>query len=164
MTVTLILMRHAKSAWDIPGLPDHDRPLNGRGRRSAQALGKWLKTKGLVPDEVLSSSSTRTGQTYDGLGLSVEPHYTRRPYHADPEQMWHVLADAGGRTVLMLGHNPAISEFAEELVDVAPDHARFWDYPTGATLVVTFEADGWAGVRPGTGRVAHFVIPRELMK
>jgi len=39
----LILMRHAKSDWGDPGLPDHDRPLNKRGRRAATALGHWLR-------------------------------------------------------------------------------------------------------------------------
>ena len=37
MTQRLILMRHAKSDWDDPLLDDRDRPLNGRGRRSAVA-------------------------------------------------------------------------------------------------------------------------------
>ncbi|MEY8838757.1 histidine phosphatase family protein, partial [Cribrihabitans sp. XS_ASV171] len=35
MSLTLILTRHAKSDWDDPGLPDFDRPLNKRGRKSA---------------------------------------------------------------------------------------------------------------------------------
>ena len=33
----LLLLRHAKSAWDDPALADHARPLNGRGRRAAAA-------------------------------------------------------------------------------------------------------------------------------
>ena len=33
---TLLILRHAKSSWDEPGLPDHDRPLNPRGQRDAE--------------------------------------------------------------------------------------------------------------------------------
>ena len=35
---TLLLLRHAKSAWSDPRLDDHDRPLSGRGERAAKAM------------------------------------------------------------------------------------------------------------------------------
>ena len=163
MTRTLILMRHAKSSWDDPFRADHDRRLNGRGRKSARALGAWLRTKGLQPDEVLSSTARRTMETFEGLGLDLMPTFTRRLYHADAETMWDVLSGAQGTCVLMLGHNPGIAEFAGQVVAERPEHDRFWDYPTGATLVVEFPVEQWADAKPGTGRVLDFVIPRELL-
>ena len=42
----LILTRHAKSSWDDPAMPDHDRPLNDRGRAAAVQLGVWLASRG----------------------------------------------------------------------------------------------------------------------
>lgn len=162
--VTLILMRHAKSSWDDPFLTDFERPLNKRGQRSAKALGDWLRANALVPDEVISSSSTRTGQTFEGLNLDTPVRFTRALYHAGPAQMWQVLAQAKGKRVLMLAHNPGIAEFAEQIVQTPPDHARFWDYPTGATVVVEFPVERWSDARSGTGRVTHFVIPRELLE
>ena len=161
--LTLILMRHAKSSWDDPFLTDFERPLNKRGQRSANALGDWLRTNALEPDEVISSSSTRTGQTFEGLGLDTPVRFTRALYHAGPGQMWQVLGQATGNRVLMLAHNPGIAEFAEQIVDTPPDHERFWDYPTGATLVVEFPVEHWTDARPGTGQANHFVIPRELL-
>ena len=47
---TLLLMRHAKSDWDADYGPDHDRPLNERGLRSARLMGRVLAEEGLVPD------------------------------------------------------------------------------------------------------------------
>jgi phosphohistidine phosphatase SixA len=38
----LWLLRHAKSSWDHPGLPDADRPLAPRGRRAAELLAAHL--------------------------------------------------------------------------------------------------------------------------
>ena len=70
MTRTLILTRHAKSSWDAPVASDHDRPLNKRGRKSAPAIGTWLKQNGWLPDEVISSTSARTRETWDRMGLS----------------------------------------------------------------------------------------------
>ena len=76
--------------------------------------------------------------------------------------MLDVLRKARGRCVLMIGHNPGIADFAQRLVVTPPDHDRFGDYPTGATLVATFDAPDWAAVTWQTGRTIDFAIPREL--
>ncbi len=162
MTRTLILMRHAKSSWGDPGLSDHARPLNKRGRASATALGNWLQAQGHLPDEVLCSSSERTRETLARLDLSAPATFTDALYHAEPERMLALLQAATGDSVLMLGHNPGIAGFAQWLVGHPPAHERFSDYPTGATLVARFGIDSWKELRPGAGRVAGFIIPREL--
>lgn len=162
MTRTLILIRHAKSSWDSPALDDHERPLNKRGRRAATALGDWLRDKGWTPDQVLSSDSARTRETYARLGLDTEAEFTRDLYHAAPDQMRRVLSHATGDQVMMLGHNPGIADFAAELSLEPPLHPRFADYPSGATVVLRFDVDNWADVAWRTGTVADFVVPRDL--
>ncbi|WP_306113150.1 MULTISPECIES: histidine phosphatase family protein [unclassified Roseovarius] len=162
MTKRLILMRHAKSSWDSPFEEDHQRPLNARGQRSAKALGDWLRDHDYLPDQVLSSSSTRTRETCAGLNLEADKRFLDGLYHAGAGQMLEILKQANGDCVLMLGHNPGIAWFASELVDLPPDHARFNDYPTCATLVVDFPVSAWRDLRKGTGKAIDFVIPREL--
>ena len=163
MTHTLILTRHAKSSWDHPGLADHARPLSKRGVKSARAMGNWLRQGGWDPDQTLSSSSRRTRETYDKMGVACEVTFTDDLYHASADQMHRVLATGQGRTILMLGHNPGIGELAGRLVSAPPDHSRFDDYPTCATLIVTFDIESWADVRWATGRVIDFAIPREVL-
>ncbi len=163
MTRTLILMRHAKSSWDDYKLADHDRPLNKRGRRSAKALGEWLARKPWQPDQALVSTARRTQETFAGLGLSLTADFTRTLYHADAAEMQLVLETGSGETVLMIGHNPGISLFAQDMAAAPPDHPRFSDFPTGATVVMEFDIQGWDEVERGTGKVLDFVIPRELM-
>lgn len=162
MTLQLILMRHAKSSWDSPTATDHARPLNGRGRRSAKALGDWMRQKGWLPDEVLCSSSVRTRETLDGLGLDVQVQYLDDLYHAEPGQMLNCLQKATGGRVLVLGHNPGIGEFAARILSAPPSHSRFYDYPTGATLVAGFEIEQWAQAGWDQGKALDFVVPREL--
>ncbi len=162
MTLTLVLMRHAKSDWGSLGLADHDRPLNTRGLRDAPSLGQWLREKGHLPDQVLCSTATRTRQTLSGLGIDAPTAFLPALYHADPDTMHDALQRAQGRRVLMIGHNPGIAAFAEDLLQRAPDHPRFHDYPTCATLVAEFDLKSWADLRPATGRVLDFVIPADL--
>ena len=81
MTKRLILIRHAKSAWDDPLTPDHDRPLNARGEGAARDLGQWLASRGYVPQEILCSNALRTRATWDGIApfLPDAPEPTLKP-------------------------------------------------------------------------------------
>lgn len=159
---TLILMRHAKSSWDDPTLGDHARPLNGRGRVSADAMGDWLRNRKYIPDQALVSDSARTRETFARLGCICDTRFDSDLYHASGQGMHKVLKTAKGKSILMLGHNPGIAEFAESLVKEPPDHARFFDYPTCATLVATFDIGDWSELRVNTGTALDFAIPREL--
>lgn len=163
----LILTRHAKSAWDDPLTPDHDRPLNERGHAAAADLGQWLASRGYVPDEVLCSDALRTRKTYEGIApaLPSAPVVQLKPslYHAGPDVMLAVLRHAEGNTVMMVGHNPGIAEFAARIAAKAPVNPEFSRYPTGATLVVDFDIDFWAEVGFGMGIVDDFIVPREIV-
>jgi phosphohistidine phosphatase len=163
----LILTRHAKSSWDDPLTLDHDRPLNDRGKAAAADLGQWLDSRGYVPDEVLCSDALRTRKTWSGIApaLPGTPVLELKPalYHAGPDVMLAVLRHAVGETVMMIGHNPGIAEFAGRLVARAPVNPDFARYPTGATLVVDFLTDDWSQVGFGQGAVVDFVIPREIV-
>lgn len=163
----LILTRHAKSAWDDPMTPDHDRPLNERGKAAAADLGQWLASRGYVPDKVLCSDAVRTRATYSGIApaLPATTVLELKPalYHAGPDVMLAVLQNAKADCVMMIGHNPGIAEFAEKLVAAAPANPAFARYPTGATLVADFMIEDWADLVWGSGVVDDFIVPREMV-
>ena len=163
----LILTRHAKSSWDDPLMPDHDRPLNERGKAAAADLGQWLASRDYVPGEVLCSDALRTRKTFSGIApaLPGTPVLELKPalYHAGPDVMMAVLRHATADVVMMIGHNPGIAEFAQRLVAHPPATPDFQRYPTGATLVIDFDAPDWASVGFGSGVVADFVVPREIV-
>ena len=167
MTKRLILTRHAKSSWDDPLTPDHDRPLNERGKMAATDLGQWLASRGYVPAEVLCSDALRTRETHSGIhaALPGAAEATLKPtlYHAGPDVMLAVLRHASADVVMMIGHNPGISEFAARLATRAPANPDFARYPTGATLVLEFPVNQWSDVAFGTGATLDFIIPREIV-
>jgi phosphohistidine phosphatase len=167
MTRRLILTRHAKSSWDDPGLDDYDRPLNWRGRKSAEAIGDWLRANGHVPDEVLISGARRTVDTWGRMAPDMPADVVMRSvpalYHAGPQTMLNVLRAATAPIVMLIGHNPGMAEFAERLVAAPPDHPRFADYPTTATTVMDFDIDSWAQADWHGGRVIGFTVPRDLI-
>lgn len=166
MMKRLILTRHAKSSWDDPTMSDHDRPLNDRGKAAAADLGAWLASRGYVPGEVLCSDAERTVMTWSGIApaLPGTPVLTLKPalYHAGPDVMLAVLRHATASTVMMIGHNPGIAEFAARIVAQAPANPEFARFPTGATLVVSFESPSWRNVDWRQGSVRDFIVPNEI--
>jgi phosphohistidine phosphatase len=163
----LILTRHAKSSWDDPLTPDHDRPLNERGKAAAADLGQWLASRDYVPGEVLCSDALRTRKTFSGIApaLPGTPVLELKPalYHAGPDVMMAVLRHAKADVVMVIGHNPGIAEFAARLVAHPPVNAEFARYPTGATLVADFDVDDWSKVAFGSGVAVDFIVPREIV-
>jgi phosphohistidine phosphatase len=164
MTCTLILSRHAKSAWGTEAPSDHARPLNKRGRRSAEVLGDWLRSRKYVPDLVISSSSQRTRETFARMSLTVPVVFTERLYLASADIILNVLTEAEAPKVMILGHNPGIAAFAHQLVKSPPEHHRFDDFPTGSTLVADFDIKTWDKVKWSSGKVRDFIVPRELLQ
>lgn len=169
----LLLLRHAKSSWDNKELPDHERPLNPRGRRAAAAMREAMESLGLAPDVVLVSTATRTRQTLEGLEPwpdtpLVEP--VPRLYDATAAVLLDVLHGVKEtvRSVLVIGHNPGLHELATQLVGAhamtfaSADLRRLAEgYPSGA--LAEFMVPGpWRTLGEGGGRLVRFLCPRDL--
>ena len=67
----LLLLRHAKSAWDDPGTPDRDRPLNGRGRRAGAAMRLAMRERGLTAREAQIFCRLAAGATSQAVGQEL---------------------------------------------------------------------------------------------
>ena len=92
---TLIILRHAKADWPV-GVPDHDRPLAGRGEREAPLAGRWLVEQGIIPESIVCSSAVRTRQTCtwvcSELGEKAPtPYLDSRLYEASAAQALAVI-------------------------------------------------------------------------
>jgi phosphohistidine phosphatase len=161
----LILMRHAKSDWSDMAASDHARPLNARGRQSAAAVGRWMREAEVLPDHILCSDAARTRETLSLLALEAVPiSLNRSLYLAEPEAMLRALHTRQEDCIMLIGHNPGCAMLAERLVPEHHTQDGIHAYPTGATLVVDFDIAEWVDLDDHAGRVAHFVLPRALMK
>jgi phosphohistidine phosphatase len=160
----LLLLRHAKSSWDEPGLDDHDRPLAPRGRKAGKRVAKELRRREIEVDLVLCSSAVRAQQTYElvapALGeaeIAIEPEL----YGASSARLLARLRALDDRTgsALLIGHNPGLQDLAVRLCPAATRIAEH--FPTGALAVL--EVDGsWADLGPASVALESYVVPREL--
>lgn len=167
----LMLLRHAKSDWSRPGVTDHDRPLNARGREAAPKVGTYMARHDLVPDLIVASTATRVRETLD-LALAAfktAPKVKREPrvYDAAPETLMKIIQDTPRTvgTLLLVGHNPGLAELGLLLVTIGRTETRrrlAEKFPTGALAVIDFALDDWRKVHPQSGRLDRFVVPRAL--
>ncbi len=171
MMLTLSLLRHAKSSWSNPTLPDRERPLATRGVTDAPLMGKAMAERGIDPELVLCSSARRTRDTLDLVlpELRVEPNivYVDALYHASPEEMLELLhgIQPGANRVMLVGHNPEIQAFALDLVGSGPKHFRDrlrTKYPTAGLAVINFVSGLWKSVSVNSGTLNLFLSPRDL--
>ena len=167
----LLLMRHAKSSWDTPGLTDFDRTLNARGRSSMPRVMKALADAGLVPDHIICSTAQRARET---LALALERwnadmriDMTRAVYEADAAALLDLARDCAlndaPQVLAIIGHSPAMEDLAGMLAGPQSDQSALKrlaaKYPTAAVAVF----DGsWSDLKTGGMRLERFIVPRDL--
>jgi phosphohistidine phosphatase len=163
----LYLIRHAKSSWDDPGQADFDRPLNKRGEKDAPRMAKRLKEKRVTPDVMITSPARRAADTCLHFARILEFDQkkikaTQSLYHADEEQILEVirqLKDFKGdheEVVLLFGHNPGLTEFANALLNETIDNI-----PTCGIVACTVHADQWKKLNFGDATLDFFDFPKK---
>jgi phosphohistidine phosphatase len=167
----LILLRHAKSAWDNPSVADFERPLSSRGRKAAPLIGAYLGRHGLVPRLVLASSARRAVETLDLVSAGWQTKPTVRKlkslYLAMPREMLRRVQAIGKEPdcVMLVGHNPGIADLANWLcshgkAEQRADLAR--KFPTGAIAAIEFDVEDWGDVDAETGNLIDFATPKRI--
>ena len=139
----LIVMRHAKSAWDNPEWGDHERPLRPRGHRAARAVAASLLADGARPMHALVSDARRTFETWRSMmevfNTPISVTFTPRLYLAEPEGIAAVTRTApdDATTLLVLGHNPGIEQWASHLA------GETLSFRTAAWALFDVATDDW---------------------
>jgi phosphohistidine phosphatase len=168
---TLILLRHAKSSWHDPALPDQDRPLNSRGVAAAPVMGRAMAKHGLDPDLVLCSPARRTRDTLalvmPELKTESQVVYEDDLYHGTSAEMLALLQKVApaARQVLIVGHNPELQRFALDLIGSGPKHVRDRleaKLPTAGLVVIRFLTGDWSNIAINSGTLELFLTPRDV--
>lgn len=161
----LLIMRHAQAEDIQSDGHDRDRELTTKGNQEALVMGSQLFQRTLGIQTLYTSSAVRTKQTgslvADVLKLGEESLLVQedlynssiRTYLSFVNQLSNEL-----KTVLLVGHNPAVSYLAEYLTD-----AELGSIPTAGICSIRFTVSGWQEVTKGCGEMLEFIYP-EMFK
>jgi len=160
---TLLLMRHAKSSWKEKDVPDHERPLNKRGRRDVPLMSKLLVDRELIPQQIISSSALRTRQTAECLAEELEFWgdivFQDRLYMAEAEEYLGMLRELPDdlEQVMLIGHNPGLETLLQML------SGRIEALPTAVIAHLALPITEWAQLNGETeGEIVEIWRPKEV--
>jgi phosphohistidine phosphatase len=167
---TLLLLRHAKSSWDDPGLDDHDRPLASRGRKAGELVASYVTRRGISVDRVLCSSAVRARQTFEFvlpvLASPVDIRIGPELYAAGAAELLGLVQEVDERAsgVLVVGHNPGLQDLTEWLAgDGEPQACQELrrKFPTAALATLTARG-AWSELGPGKAYLESLFTPGAL--
>ncbi|MDT0158086.1 histidine phosphatase family protein [Microbacterium sp. ARD32] len=156
---TLLLARHAKSDWGLPGVTDHDRPLNSRGLRDAPAMAARLAEEGVPLRRIVSSTAARArgtaGEYATIFGLSVVEEEAL--YAASARTVLEVAAAIPDDVdvAMIVGHNPGMTDAVTELTGASVE------LPTCAVAECAVDIGSWAELIEGSGRMLRLRTPKD---
>lgn len=164
----LLVLRHGRAD---AATADFDRKLDSKGRRDAQRIGTFLLERDLVPDLVLASSAPRAATTAQLVarvtGLTPRQIERRRDFYlAEPGLLTQVIqglgtnATEGPTRVLLVGHNPGLTQLAHSLARPGSGHTPP-DLPTAGLVALRTERP-WSGIEPDCASVVQCCRPAEL--
>ena len=154
----LTLVRHAKSSWKDTTLTDRQRPLNSRGERDAPEMGRRIADHGIRPSLILSSPAVRAWTTAKSIAAAMgyPAEFLQREetlYLASLDDLLDIVTaqDNGFNSLMVVGHNPGLTEFANFLVPGLTDNL-----PTAGVVSVQIDRDDWSLYgQPETELIVH---------
>jgi phosphohistidine phosphatase len=163
---TLYLMRHAKSSWKDASLIDADRPLNKRGEHDAPFMGQLLAERGVIFDEIISSPAERSLATLQYICPLINFPFTKvkiSPALYDASTMELIIVikeiDVNIKSVLLVGHNPGLTELANYLSGNPIDNI-----PTCGVVELFYKRKTWQEIELGSCETGFFEYPKKYFK
>jgi phosphohistidine phosphatase len=153
---TLYLLRHAKADG---GPNDLARDLSGKGRRQAESIGRWMSENGMMPDWIICSSAKRAKLTAkicsERIGYQRSIRFEDSLYDACGDTYFDIIASLNDKydSVMIVGHNPAISTMVTILTGVQLDMSPCM------LVCIGFTFDKWIYVKDADATLKWFQIP-----
>ena len=160
----LLIIRHAKSSWDLKTLTDFDRSLNERGHQDAPAMAKRLLNQNVAIDLFVSSTANRalTTAIYFAEAYKKSENDIVKVdalYHAMPDVFYKTIEVINNNidSVAIFSHNPGITEFVNELTSTKID-----DMPTCGVFAIKVNSNSWVDFAKSKKEFWFFDYPKNL--
>lgn len=161
---TLYIVRHAKSSWDSLDLPDEQRPLLEKGKKRTKKVIDFLHEKNIKVDYMISSHAVRALETAKILAHALNyPKESIRIeksiYYGNADSILDQFFDlpAHAESLLIVGHNPALTDFVNLFLSKPIDNL-----PTSGVVSFSFDTVHWEEIRTAKRKTNFTLFPKEL--
>ena len=159
---TLFIIRHAKSSWDHPGLPDYERPLLESGKTRTKKIIDYLIDQHVKTDLIMSSHATRAKETAlmiaEGLKYPIDKiRIAEEIYNGNVDDAIYLLFGLSNETetVMIVGHNPTFTSLANLFLHEPID----W-LPTSGVVCIEFKTEKWGNIIQAKKRTKFVISPK----
>lgn len=163
---TLYLLRHAKSSWQDPNLPDIERPLLEKGLKRSKLIIDYFLKHNIKIDLIISSPAVRAFATAEifarALNYPVENiRQERKLYYGDSDAFYQQFLDVPSdvNSMMLVGHNPAITTFANQFLEKKIDYL-----PTSGVVSISFQTEKWEKAGVAKRKINFVIYPRLFRK
>lgn len=164
---TIHLIRHAKSSWQNDLLADVNRPLSRRGIKSTQLMASHIVKAGCGFKNVFSSPALRAQSTIKLLSKNIPEipfkwQTDDKLYCFDSNSLhqWCAALDESVTELVIVGHNPALTDFCNELSD-----RWIENIPTCAYVQLTALTEfDWPQISDISFELSCFIKPKDLVQ
>lgn len=160
---TLLVVRHAKSSWDIGTLTDFERPLNDRGKKDAPVMANRLIDRNILIDAFVASPAKRAKNTAE---LFCEAYgkkatdilFVSMLYHPEVNNFYEAIEQLDNSTgiVAIFSHNPGITAFVNTLTE----EVRIEDMPTCGVFAIQIQSKKWTDFKKANKQFLFFDYPK----
>ena len=160
------IVRHAKSSWEDPYIPDHFRKLIPEGEERTIKVAKHLRMKFVNPELIITSSATRAQET--AKLMAKELHYPLDQinigatlYRAEREDILETLSDLPEEvdSVMIVGHNPTFTVLVNSFLKPEEQISKL---PTSAVAAFHFKTEHWEEIDTAKNHLEFLIIPKDL--
>ncbi len=160
----LYLMRHATAESHSSAVVDKMRGLSFQGKGELERL--QIKLLGLFDGVslVLCSSSVRTRQTLEGIQNMIyhnaEIRFLDELYHCSPATISEELSliSEDHQSILVIGHNPGISQFLNEVL-IAHSQPAHGSIPPAGVTIYSYNGYPWDNIKPQYLTFERLILP-----
>lgn len=162
----LYIVRHGKSSWKNENLSDFERPLKARGVKNAQEIALQLKSDWHLPEAIYVSAAKRTLETALLFTQAFNQKHTTLHvlsdlYECNAETVQDLVTQLPNNlySVMIIGHEPALSQFFTKYVDF--NHEKF---VTSGVVCIDFNTENWAKLSKENAQLLFYNFPQHRIK
>ncbi|HUT64266.1 MAG TPA: histidine phosphatase family protein [Anaerolineae bacterium] len=163
---TIYLVRHGKAAGGDTGVSDFKRALIKKGETNSSQVAGLLKERIIQPTLIIVSPAERAYQTAKifakKFGYKQKKIKTVKAiYDQTVDKFIHIIQKIDDRyaSVMLVGHNPSLNEFAHFLMEDFNE-----DIPTSGVVGIECNVESWKDITQGQGTLTSFDVPEKVEK